>query len=142
MSAEKHIDGFGNRFREERIRLGYTQSTLARSLNYRQQTVYKYEKNVTFPDVSLLYSLQQIGFDIEFLIFGVTRLRQIRNVPTHILNQITTVVKELEMKLGVGTMSEEQRLQISLFYVEYYLQNPDSDLTSVAVLNLLLNSSS
>ena len=140
MDKENRSRGFGNRIREERVRLSYTQEKLAESLNIRQQTVYKWEKGITFPDVDFLYLLQDLGFDVGYLIFGVMNVSQIQNVPTDILIKITTMVKELEKKFGAGTLSDQQRLQISLVYVGYYLQNPSSaDLTSVTALELLLN---
>lgn len=134
------LDSFGTRLRDERIRHGYTQEILAKSLNVRQQTIYKYEKNITFPDVNFLYSLQNLGFDLAFLIFSVPNVTKIQNVPTDVLITISKMVKDLERKFDAGTMSDEQRLQISLIYLDHYLQNPSfADLSAVSTLDLLLN---
>lgn len=133
-------EGFGIRFREERIRLSYTQEKLAESLNVRQQTIYKYEKSVTFPDVDFLYSLQKIGFDLAYLIFAAPNVPKIQNLPVDVLSAISKMVRELEDKFGAGKLSDVQRLKISLMFVDHYLQTPSlKSLETVETLELLLN---
>jgi transcriptional regulator with XRE-family HTH domain len=140
MDKKQLSDQFGNRFRDERIRLGYTQEKLAESLKFRQQTIYKYEKSITFPDVNFLYSLRDLGFDLGYLIFAVPSVTKIQNVPTDVLITISKMVKDLERKFDAGTLSDERRLQISLMYLDHYLQNPASnELASVSTLDLFLS---
>lgn len=60
----------GDRLRDERLRLGYTQVGLAAALKLAERTVQNYELGRNAIRMSVLEDMGKLGFDIHFLIFG------------------------------------------------------------------------
>lgn len=125
VSAHKLQDGFGLRLRDERVRLSLTQDQLAEKLNVRQQTIYKYEKNITSPDVEVLYALLDLGFDISYLILGHKKTEKFRDIPVEVLTTISKMIKDLEHKFPKGSLSDAGRLKMTIIFVEHYLNSPE-----------------
>ena len=69
---EKSLDPkiLGKRLREERKRLGLTQSALAEAGGVRRVTVYLYEKGDRTPTLEFLDRLRQCGVSFEYVLWG------------------------------------------------------------------------
>ena len=72
---EKSLDPkiLGSRLREERNRLGLTQSELAESGGVRRVTVYLYEKGDRTPTLEFLDRLRHCGVSFEYVLWGQRR---------------------------------------------------------------------
>ena len=62
---------FGERLKEERIRLGLSQSAFAKRLGIHRNTQIKYESGERYPDSSYMDSSRRIGVDIYYLHSGI-----------------------------------------------------------------------
>lgn len=60
----------GIRLKEERERLGYTQSEVSNILGKGLRTIGGWEKGETSPDAEYLIKLNEIGMDIYYILFG------------------------------------------------------------------------
>ena len=68
---------FAYRLKEERENKGLTQVDLANKLNIAKQTIYKYEKGIAVPSVSILVELADIlGCSMDYL-FGRTDIKSV-----------------------------------------------------------------
>ena len=72
---EKYLDPkiLGKRLREERKRLGLTQTELAEAGGIRRVTVYLYEKGDRTPTVEFLDRLRSHGVSFEYVLWGERR---------------------------------------------------------------------
>jgi len=139
LNTHKLHDGFGLRLRDERVRLSLTQDQLAEKLGVRQQTIYKYEKNITSPDIGVLYALLDLGFDVSYLILGHRQTEKIRDIPVEVLTTISKMIKDLEDKFPKGSLSDAGRLKMTMIFVEHYLNSPEgASLKEADALQLLL----
>jgi len=66
----EEIFSFGKRFREERERLGITQSKLGEALSTTGRTVAKYESGETEPKLSQLLIFSKLGADAGYILTG------------------------------------------------------------------------
>ena len=64
-------DAFGERLREERLRLGFSQEQLASRAVIRKQAQLKYETAETSPTMDYIYRVAREGVDIVYLLTGV-----------------------------------------------------------------------
>lgn len=62
---------FGERFRDERVRLDLTQDALGSFLETSRRTVAKWEANETYPDAKQLGLFAEKGADVLFIVTGV-----------------------------------------------------------------------
>jgi transcriptional regulator with XRE-family HTH domain len=60
----------GDRLREERERLGWSQTFLGDVVDVVKQTVIKWEKNMGAPDAQQLAAMALNGFDVRYIITG------------------------------------------------------------------------
>lgn len=60
----------GGRLKEERIRLGHTQDSLARLANVTSRSVSAWEVGESTIRLDALYRLADVGIDIHYVIFG------------------------------------------------------------------------
>lgn len=68
---------FAYRLKEERENKGLIQVDLANKLNIAKQTIYKYEKGIAVPSVSILVELADIlGCSMDYL-FGRTDIKSV-----------------------------------------------------------------
>lgn len=72
MSSNKseYLTILGDRLSKERSRCGHTQKSVADELEITARTQIKYEIGETAPDAYYLHGLQQIGFDITYVLTG------------------------------------------------------------------------
>lgn len=60
----------GSRLKEERIRLGITQESLAEFADTTKKTVIDYEKGNTVPKADFLAKVAELGGDVAFIVAG------------------------------------------------------------------------
>ncbi len=65
---------FGQRLREERLRLGLTQEELADAAGVQRATVYQYEKGSRRPSLDFLIELLPVGLSWRYMMFGDRRV--------------------------------------------------------------------
>lgn len=63
-------DGFGLRLREERERLGLSQTALASTGGVKRLAQGQYEKEVSSPSVRYLAAVASVGIDLQYVLFG------------------------------------------------------------------------
>lgn len=66
-------DGFGQRLREERERLGLSQTALATAGGVKRLAQGQYEKGLSSPSVRYLAAVASVGIDIQYTLFGHRR---------------------------------------------------------------------
>lgn len=66
-------DGFGLRLREERERLGLSQTALASAGGVKRLAQSQYEKEVSTPTVRYLAAVASAGIDLQYALFGRCR---------------------------------------------------------------------
>lgn len=64
------LETFGQRLREERLRLGFTQADFATAGGVRRSAQFLYEKGDRAPDVDYILRLLERGVNLQFLFFG------------------------------------------------------------------------
>lgn len=134
-------DGFGERMRSERKRLGLTQEDLAQRVGIRQQTVLKYEKGDTSPALQFIYALHGLGFNMQFLLYGREQAPLPRDFPPDVIRYVANVVPQIEQKFAGGSLSNETRLRMALILLAQYVEQPSAlPLTDAQSLDLLVRS--
>ncbi|MET3124444.1 transcriptional regulator with XRE-family HTH domain [Oxalobacteraceae bacterium GrIS 2.11] len=118
------INGFGNRMRQERKRLGLTQEALADRAGVGQQTVLQYEKGNTSPPLQFIYSLHDIGFNMQFLLYGRETKSFPRDFPPEVIRYVANAVPQIEKEFTGGTLSNETKLRMMLVLLEQYAEQP------------------
>ncbi|MGR1216554.1 helix-turn-helix domain-containing protein [Metapseudomonas otitidis] len=66
---------FGNRLRDERIRLTLKQEDLARVGGVNRNTQGSYERGARAPDASYLVAIAAVGVDVMYVLTGVREVR-------------------------------------------------------------------
>lgn len=124
MSTE--IDGrFGERLREERERLGLTQSKLAAIMTVKPLTLIQYEKELTKPNLRSIYLLKDHGFNLQYLIFGRENVPKPRQIPDHVITSIASSIKSFQSKISGGPLDEATNYRLFLILLEDYFENPN-----------------
>lgn len=73
----------GDRLREERVRRGLSQTSLAEAASTTKQTQYAYEVNKTPPKASYLAKIALLGIDVGYVVTGARAFNVAHN-PTEI----------------------------------------------------------
>lgn len=134
-------EGFGERMRLERRRLGLTQEGLAERVGVRQQTVYQYEKGNTSPTLQFIYSLHSVGFNMQYLLYGREKIPHLCDFPPEVIRYVADAVSQVEQKFAGGTLSNETRLRMMLILLGQYVEQPSAlPLTDAQSLALLIRS--
>lgn len=68
---EKLPNGFGERLKIERKRLGMNQEEFGAKAGIQRFTQYQYEAEVNSPTVRYLASILEIGVDLTYVLFGI-----------------------------------------------------------------------
>ncbi|NNH97751.1 helix-turn-helix domain-containing protein [Pasteurella multocida] len=61
---------FGERLKEERERMGLSQSLLGISVGVTKLSQLKYENDVNFPKADYLMAIAKKGLDVNYILFG------------------------------------------------------------------------
>jgi transcriptional regulator with XRE-family HTH domain len=70
ISEGEELFAIGGRLEEERLRLGYSQKSLATLTVKTSRTQIKYESGETMPDAAYLLKLARLGADVYYIITG------------------------------------------------------------------------
>lgn len=109
---------FGRRLREERDRLGLTQSQLAEAGGVKRLSQHLYETEVRLPAMDYLVRLKECGVDVVYLMFGtrghIARPSEIRLTAPQ-LASIYQVVDEFAVDDRGDPLSVDYRLQLFKF---------------------------
>lgn len=141
MDNKALVGGFGERLRAERVRLLMTQESLASRAGVKQQTIHQYEKGRTSPTLQFVYSLQGLGFNLQFLLFGRESVPNPDSFPPEVFSAISEMVKNIEDKFSGGSFSNEARLRMMLILLGQYSSEPTSlPLSDTQSLELLVRS--
>ena len=134
-------EGFGERLKQERKRLGMTQESLAERVGVKPLTVLQYEKGNTSPALQFIYKLQGLGFNLQYLLFNREKAVYQRDFPPEIIKYVADEVSEVEKKFAGGTLTNETRLKMMLILLEQYAEQPSTvPLTDSQALSLLQRS--
>ena len=75
----------GDRLRSERKRIGLTQKAAADEVNMKEQSWVRFEKRGEPFDLRVLQALEEIGFDMMYVVFGIKKNESLKTVqPEHI----------------------------------------------------------
>lgn len=66
-------DGFGDRLREERERIGFSQATLAAAGGVQRLAQSQYEKERSAPTIRYLAGISAVGIDLQYVLFAQGR---------------------------------------------------------------------
>ncbi|AOJ05113.1 transcriptional regulator [Burkholderia mayonis] len=65
------MDSIGERLREERERLGYSQTAFGALAEVTKQSQIKYEKGERSPDASYLAAIMRVGADVQYIVGAI-----------------------------------------------------------------------
>ncbi len=65
------MSSIGARLREERVRLGHSQTVFGAVGGVLKQAQLKYEKGERYPDAAYLEAASRIGADIQYIVIGI-----------------------------------------------------------------------
>lgn len=106
--------GFGARLREERIRLGKSQSEFAEAADVRRLAQSQYEAETTSPTVRYLSAIAAIGADLRYLLFA-ERLESPRVAEEKLYRaelQAFKMLADIELIRSGVTMTWEEKYNI------------------------------
>lgn len=91
---------FGERLREERIRLMLTQEKLAELSGVKQLSISQYENGHSMPSTKFLFSIEKLGFDLMYLMLAIHKEQIHKDYPPEIYQRVANELTLLEMKIG------------------------------------------
>ncbi len=92
-------EGFGNRLREERNRLGLTQAELGQVAGIQRLAQSQYEAETRVPNIRYLSEIGAAGVDLHYILFGKSKAgnplseTEIRSVEQEAFNLVEDYVK-------------------------------------------------
>ena len=104
---------FGERLKTERLRLNLTQEELATKMNVRPLTIIQYEKGKSSPAVKFIYALQDIGFDLAYLMTGTTNPYSIE-LSQEIIKEVAHMVDKIEHEIIDQPLNNEAKVKLIL----------------------------
>ena len=136
------LQGFGNRLRSERQRLGLNQVEFAERAGIKRPTLYLYENDETVPNLKFLESLQSAGIDIDYLLFGV-HANHIQTegricLAPSLLSDIFKVVDEVGRDDNGNLLSMDTRRDFFAVLCASYTNKEDQKL-DLGVVQMMLN---
>ncbi|MEW8185893.1 MAG: helix-turn-helix transcriptional regulator [Candidatus Thiodiazotropha endolucinida] len=88
-------EGFGERLREERNRLGQSQKDFAEQAGVKRVTQYLYENEDNSPTHRYLVAVSELGVDLHYLIFGQRNTPNGLRLRPKVLREIYQFVDEI-----------------------------------------------
>lgn len=92
------MSAIGERLKEERNRLGFTQAQLAEKIGIHRNTQNRYEKGEREPDTAYLDALKSVGVDVAYVLSGDTRSEREAD---NIINAYIVLIEALAKRLGM-----------------------------------------
>lgn len=137
MQNTKNEHGFSERLRSERIRLELSQETVAKLCAVSQQTVYKYEAGTTIPTISFIYSLEGLGFNTKYIIFGA-EADDFSHIPLEVVEVLFKIVDEIEAEQVTTKLSSSTKHKMLLTLLKRFKKDPENlPVTKVDMLELM-----
>nr|WP_315485360.1 helix-turn-helix domain-containing protein [uncultured Undibacterium sp.] len=137
MSKTRIEEGFPERLRSERSRLELSQETVAKLCNVSQQTVHKYEAGTTTPTISFIYSLEELGFNTRYMIFGEGS-KDFSHVPLEVVEVLFKIVDEIEAEQVTTKLSSSTKHKMLLTLLKRFKKDPENlPVTKVDMLELM-----
>lgn len=93
---------FGERLREERNKLGFSQEFFGEAAGVRKLSQIKYEKGERYPDLKYLTNILDMGCDVFYIISGTRMSNTLTPSETHLLtlfNQASTPLQEAAIRI-------------------------------------------
>lgn len=119
-------DFFGERLKEERVRLGLTQAKLALLMGVKQLTIVQYEKDSSKPNLTSVYRLLDHGFNVQYLLFGRENVPKPRQIPDHVMRSIECSIESLQSKLSDKPLDDAISYRLFLILLDDYFENPSA----------------
>lgn len=109
----------GQRLREERERLGFTQPAFAEIANTTKKSQIDYEKDITQPKAGYLADIAQAGADINYIVTGQ---KTSRDEPTD--DEFAKIpVYDVEASAGAGAYNQAENILYYMAYRNEWLRN-------------------
>lgn len=115
----------GFRLKEERLRLGFSQTKLGELCGVKISAQQRYEKGIRKPDASYLMSAHRIGIDVEYVVTGVRKSEQ---------NQI----KEAENRKYVVSYTDEVELTTMITCVGKAIQSAGKSIDNAVLVGKIV----
>ncbi|WP_455387574.1 helix-turn-helix domain-containing protein [Petrachloros mirabilis] len=130
-------DGFGERLRAERERLGYTQSDFAELAGVKRVTQYLYETEEGVPNLRYLKAISDAGGDVHYLLFstrsGETRL----SLSPAVLEKLFRVVDELGRDKKGKPLALDSRVHMFKLLVAAYEDRDVSEIKDDVIRSVI-----
>lgn len=121
----EYITEAGKRFKEERMRLCLTTTKVSEILSVPESIIIKYEDKNKILTNDHLRSLEQVGFDIPYLILAIEKEnlpKEYSECSLEIYREVAREVDLLDMRLG-GNL-DNKRMDATLDLLNYFKLNP------------------
>lgn len=113
---------FGERLKEERIRLMLTQDKLAEKSDVRQLSISQYENGHSMPSTKFLFAIEKLGFDLSYLMLAIRKDQMLREFPSEIYQKVAREITLLEMRLGED-LEPEMRVKATNALLIHFASN-------------------
>jgi len=113
---EKLPNGFGDRLKHERKRLGLNQEEFGAKTGIQRFTQYQYEAEVNSPTVRYLASILEIGVDLTYVLFGirVDQMSLSQSDMQTIERKVFDLIDQNEKSLGEQLTAEKRYVMFDL----------------------------
>ena len=91
-------------------------------MGVKKLTILNYEKCFTQPNLNAIYKLQDLGFNVQFLVFGGQTAYQMNSLSPQTLEMITRSVADIENNFGGGSFTDLARFRMYLVLLDKYLK--------------------
>ncbi len=98
----------GERLKEERLRLGYSQTKFGKLGDVTKNSQISYENNTRYPDALYFQAINDAGVDINYIITGI---RTTQNVERRLHEMLTSLKNDFDSRIEkviAQTQSEQQ----------------------------------
>lgn len=112
-------ENFGDRLREERIRLAYTQEKLAEQTGVRALSISQYENGRSSPTTKFLYALEKLNFDLCYIFLAVRKDNIPKNYSPELCKRVATEIDLLELRIGEN-LDTEARVKTTAYLLNYF----------------------
>lgn len=133
-------DYFGDRLREERIRLTFTQEKLAEKTNISPLSIGQYENGRSIPSIKFIYALEKLGFDILYILLAVRKENITKEYSAETCKKAAKEIDLLELKLG-GELGTEARVRVTNFLLNHFENDSkgSSELSTTQLITKILS---
>ena len=114
------VDNFGDRLKEERLRLGLTQEGLANKTGVQSITIIQYEKEKSSPSVKFLNKLQEAGMDINYLLTSTRTYCQHQKISPNMIKKIADSIDKIESEVFGQLLDSEARVKLTCIMLHQY----------------------